>query len=46
MKKEIILTGNFNINILNCDSDKDKSDIVDTIQKVPSCHEQNFRKHF
>ena len=30
-KKEIILMGDFNINILNCDSDKDAADFVDTI---------------
>ena len=30
-KKEIILMGDFNINILNCDSDKDTSDFVDTM---------------
>ena len=30
-KKEIILMGDFNINILNCDSDKDTADFVDTI---------------
>ena len=29
-KKEIILMGNFNINILNCDSDNDTADFVDT----------------
>ena len=30
-KKEIILMGYFNINILNCDSDKDTADFVDII---------------
>ena len=30
-KKEVILMGDFNINILNCDSDKDKADFIDTI---------------
>ena len=30
-KKETILMGDFNINILNCDSDKDTADFVDTI---------------
>ena len=30
-KKEIILMGDFNINILNCDSDKNTVDFVDTI---------------
>ena len=30
-KKEIILMADFNINILNCDSDKDTADFVDTI---------------
>ena len=29
--KKIILMGDFNINILNCDSDKDAADFVDTI---------------
>ena len=29
--KETILIGGFNINILNCDSDKDTADFVDTI---------------
>ena len=30
-KKEIILMGDFNINILKCDSEKDTGDFVDTI---------------
>ena len=30
-KKEIILMGDFNTNILNCDSDKDTADFADTI---------------
>ena len=30
-KKETILMGNFNINILNCDSDRDPSSLIDTI---------------
>ena len=30
-KKEIILMGHFNIIILNCDSDKDTADIIDTM---------------
>ena len=30
-KEEISLIGDFNINILNCDSDKDTTDFVDTI---------------
>ena len=30
-KKEIILMGDFNINVLNCDSGKDTADLVDTI---------------
>ena len=30
-KKEIILMGDFNINILNCDSDKDTTDFIDTM---------------
>ena len=30
-KIEIILMGDFNINILNCNSDKDTTDFVDTI---------------
>ena len=30
-KKEIMLMGDFNINILNSDSDKDTADFVDTI---------------
>ena len=30
-KKEIIMMGGFNINILNCDSGKDTADFVDTI---------------
>ena len=30
-KKEIILIGDFNINTLNCDSDKDTADFADTI---------------
>ena len=30
-KKEIILMGDFNINILNCDPVKDTADFVDTI---------------
>ena len=30
-KKEMILTSDFKINILNCDSDKDTTDFIDTI---------------
>ena len=30
-KKEIILMGDFNVNLLNYDSDKDTTDFVDTI---------------
>ena len=30
-KKEIILMGDLNINILNCDSGKDTADLADTI---------------
>ena len=30
-KKEIIRMGDFNINILNCDSDEDTSDFIDTM---------------
>ena len=33
-KEEIILIGDFNINILNCDSDKDTTDFVDTIYDI------------
>ena len=34
-KNQIILMGDFNINILNCDSDKDTSDFVDTMYASP-----------
>ena len=30
-KKEITLTGNYNINILNCNSDNDTSNFIDTM---------------
>ena len=39
-KKEIILMGDFNINILNVDSDKDIADFVDT-SYAPSLYPTN-----
>ena len=33
-KKETILMGDFNINIHNCDSDKDTTDFIDTIYAI------------
>ena len=33
LEKKVILMGDFNINILNCDLGKDTSDFVDTIYK-------------